>query len=410
MTFTPSLRPPSQPSPGSRSPFSSHMASKPPHRSRPQPRQAPSVLRSLLLVLGLFAGVLAFVALALLAGMLLFAGAAEADIRAGARADVRSEVSADSAAAATVVSSASAPRLITLYQGATDSAVALGVTPIGVVDAWMEKPTYRYLREALDGVEHVGLETQPNLEKVAWLDPEVIVATRFRHERVRPLLEQIAPTVFSSTVSDFRDSLELVAKATGREDRAEQLLTCWNLRVADLRTKISTVLGNAWPQKAAVVRFKSDHVRLYSSGFAGSILEELGFRQPDAAADQGWGMKLTSEENIPALDADVIFVLLEDDPAIENTYRHWTAHPLWQRLTATQAGRVYEVDTVNWIMGGGILAANAMLDDLYRHYGLAPQALSPSCALGDALGEEPSAVKEPSAIEEPSSTTDEGAA
>ncbi|WP_286985631.1 iron-siderophore ABC transporter substrate-binding protein [Halomonas sp.] len=368
------------------------------------------MLRSLLLVLGLFAGVLAFVALALLAGMLLFAGAAEADIRAGARADVRSEVSADSAAAATVVSSASAPRLITLYQGATDSAVALGVTPIGVVDAWMEKPTYRYLREALDGVEHVGLETQPNLEKVAWLDPEVIVATRFRHERVRPLLEQIAPTVFSSTVSDFRDSLELVAKATGREDRAEQLLTCWNLRVADLRTKISTVLGNAWPQKAAVVRFKSDHVRLYSSGFAGSILEELGFRQPDAAADQGWGMKLTSEENIPALDADVIFVLLEDDPAIENTYRHWTAHPLWQRLTATQAGRVYEVDTVNWIMGGGILAANAMLDDLYRHYGLAPQALSPSCALGDALGEEPSAVKEPSAIEEPSSTTDEGAA
>ncbi|WP_240184186.1 iron-siderophore ABC transporter substrate-binding protein [Halomonas sp. BN3-1] len=368
------------------------------------------MLRSLLLVLGLFAGVLAFVALALLAGMLLFAGAAEADIRAGARADVRSEVSADSAAAATVVSSASAPRLITLYQGATDSAVALGVTPIGVVDAWMEKPTYRYLREALDGVEHVGLETQPNLEKVAWLDPGVIVATRFRHERVRPLLEQIAPTVFSSTVSDFRDSLELVAKATGREDRAEQLLTCWNLRVADLRTKISTVLGNAWPQKAAVVRFKSDHVRLYSSGFAGSILEELGFRQPDAAADQGWGMKLTSEENIPALDADVIFVLLEDDPAIENTYRHWTAHPLWQRLTATQAGRVYEVDTVNWIMGGGILAANAMLDDLYRHYGLAPQALSPSCALGDALGEEPSAVKEPSAIEEPSSTTDEGAA
>ncbi len=391
MTPTPSLRPP-------------------PHsRLRPPPsRQAPSVLRSLLLVLGLFAGVLAFVALALLAGMLLFAGTAEADIRADTRTYARS----DSAAAAPAVSSASAPRLVTLYQGATDSAVALGVTPIGVVDAWMEKPTYRYLREALDGVEHVGLETQPNLEKVAWLDPDVIVATRFRHERVRPLLEQIAPTRFSSTVSDFKASLTMVAAATGREDRAEQLLACWDDRIADLRAKISTALGDAWPQKAAVVRFKSDHVRLYSSGFAGSILEELGFRQPDAAADQGWGMKLTSEENIPALDADVIFVLLENDPAIHDTYRHWTAHPLWQRLTATQAGRVYEVDTVNWIMGGGILAANAMLDDLYRHYGLSPQALSPSCALGEAPSavEEPSAIGEPSAIKEPSATTDEGAA
>ncbi len=38
------------------------------------------------------------------------------------------------------------PQIVTLYQGATDSAVALGITPIGVVDAWLEKPMYRYLR------------------------------------------------------------------------------------------------------------------------------------------------------------------------------------------------------------------------------------------------------------------------
>ena len=41
--------------------------------------------------------------------------------------------------------------------GATDSAVALGITPVGVVDSWLEKPMYRYLRGALDGVEHAHL-------------------------------------------------------------------------------------------------------------------------------------------------------------------------------------------------------------------------------------------------------------
>nr|WP_275286261.1 iron-siderophore ABC transporter substrate-binding protein [Halomonas elongata] len=263
-------------------------------------------------------------------------------------------------------------RVVTLYQGATDSAVALGLTPVGVVDAWLEKPMYLYLREALSGVEHVGLETQPNLEKVAWLDPDLIVATRFRHERVRPLLEQVAPTVATGTVFDFKASLALLAEATGREARARELLRAWDARVADFRRRIAGTLGDDWPQKAAVVRFKSDHVRLYSTGFAGSILEELGFEQPDTVQDQGWGMKLTSEENIPVLNADVIFVLLEpDDPAIARNYRHWRSHPLWQRLDAVAADRVYEVDAVNWIMGGGILAANAMLDDLYRHYGLA---------------------------------------
>nr|WP_246403912.1 iron-siderophore ABC transporter substrate-binding protein [Halomonas stenophila] len=297
-------------------------------------------------------------------------------------------------------------RVVTLYQGATDSAVALGITPVGIVDSWLEKPMYRYLRDALAGVEHVGLETQPNLEKVAWLDPDLIVATRFRHERVRPLLEKIAPTVATGTVFDFKASLALLAEATGREARARELLRDWDERVADFRRKITDELGDGWPQKAAVIRFKSDHVRIYSTGFAGSILDELGFEQPDAVHDQGWGMKLTSEENIPVMNADVIFVLLEpDDPAIAQNYRHWTAHPLWRRLDAVQDARVFEVDAVNWIMGGGLLAANAMLDDLYRHYGLDPHrghatprpampagAAVPDAAPADACAGETSAV------------------
>ena len=64
-------------------------------------------------------------------------------------------------------------------------------------DAWLEKPTYRYLRDALTNVEHVGLETQPNLEKVAWLNPDAIIASHFRHERVAPLLSAMATSVYA---------------------------------------------------------------------------------------------------------------------------------------------------------------------------------------------------------------------
>jgi len=278
------------------------------------------------------------------------------------------------------------PRIITLYQGATDSAVALGITPVGVVESWLEKPMYRYLRAPLADVAQVGLETQPNLEKIAWLDPDLIVATRFRHQRVMPLLEKTAPTLVAGKVYDFKASLMQIAEATGRQPTARALLARWDRRVADFRDKISDAPGIPWPQKAAVVRFKSDHVRIYSSGFAGSILDELGFEQPRALDDQGWGMKLTSEENIPAINADVIFVLLEpDDPAIHQNYQRWTSHPLWQQLDAVANGRVFEVDAVNWIMGGGILAANAMLDDLYAHYDLTPSAdgEAMACASGD---------------------------
>ena len=287
---------------------------------------------------------------------------------------------------------ASSPRIVTLYQGATDSAVALGLKPVGVVESWLEKPMYRYLRAALAGTQQVGLETQPNLEKIAWLDPDLIIATRFRHQRVLPLLEKTAPTVVAGPVFDFKASLSLIADATDRESRANALLEEWENRVRDFRHKISDKLASAWPQKAAVVRFKSDHMRIYSSGFAGSILDELGFQQPASIDDQGWGMKLTSEENIPVIDADVIFVLLEpDDPAIMQNYRHWASHPLWQQLGAVQDDRVFDVDAVNWIMGGGILAAHAMLDDLYRHYDLAPSSGNAwlTCRARSSQGTEP---------------------
>lgn len=277
------------------------------------------------------------------------------------------------------------PRIVTLYQGATDSAVALGLTPIGVVDSWLEKPMYRYLRDPLDGVEHVGLETQPNLEKIAWLKPDLVIASDFRHARIAPLLSAIAPTVSAPTVFNFKTTLTMVANATGREAQANELLQLWSDRVADFRQQIAARLGSEWPQKVAVVRFKSDHVRIYTSGFAGSILDELGFAQPDTLQSQSWGMKLSSTENIPVLDANALFILLEpDDPAIADNYQHWASHPLWQQLSAVQSGRVFEVDPVSWMMGGGVLAANAMLDDLYSHYGLACHTPLPN------RGEEPS--------------------
>lgn len=43
-------------------------------------------------------------------------------------------------------------RVITLFQGATDTAVALGVRPAGVVESWTDKPVYPYLRPALADV------------------------------------------------------------------------------------------------------------------------------------------------------------------------------------------------------------------------------------------------------------------
>jgi iron-siderophore transport system substrate-binding protein len=261
-------------------------------------------------------------------------------------------------------------RVVSLYQGATDTAVALGIKPVGMVESWTEKPMYRYLRPYLSGVRMLGLETQPDLEGIAWLDPDLIVAARNRHLAIFPLLEQIAPTVVIDDVYDFKTLLSVMARATGRQAQGHCLLEHWQARTGDFRSRIRRKLGDAWPTEVAILSFRADHARIYYGGFARSVLEELGFLAPEPHRQDGWGIKLTSQESIPAMDAETIFLFMEDDPAVQRTYRSWTAHPLWKNLKAVRDGEVYPVDPVAWNMGAGILAANLMLDDLYRHYRL----------------------------------------
>ncbi|PZD94497.1 iron ABC transporter substrate-binding protein [Paenibacillus sambharensis] len=268
-------------------------------------------------------------------------------------------------------------RIVTLYQGATDVAVALGVKPVGAVESWLEQPFYQYIRSDLEGVTVVGEETQPNLEEIAKLKPDLIIASKMRHEEIYGQLSQIAPTVTHETVYKFKDTVALMGNAMNKQEEADALLAEWDARVADFNGKIATKLGEEWPIEVSVLNFRADHARIYVTGFAGDILDELGFVRSELlqkeADNGGVVLKLTDKESIPSMNADVSFVFLTDpgsDEAVQKTYEEWTAHPLWNNLDSVKADQVYQIDEVTWNMGGGLISANLMLDQLYEHFGL----------------------------------------
>lgn len=261
-------------------------------------------------------------------------------------------------------------RIVTLYQGATDAAIALGVKPVGVVESWVEKPIYNYLKDDLEGVTIVGLETQPNLEEIAKLKPDLIIASKIRHEEIYDQLSQIAPTVAHETVFAFKETVDLMGKALNKEDKANELLSDWENRVADFKTKIKEKMGDKWPFEVAVLNFREDHARIYATGFAGSILAELGFERPESQQTDQPVIKLTDKENISQMNADVFYIFMSDNDAVKKTYEEWTSHPLWSNLDAVKANQVYMVNEVTWNMAGGILAANLMLDDIYDRFEL----------------------------------------
>ncbi|MDE4085372.1 iron-siderophore ABC transporter substrate-binding protein [Planococcus maritimus] len=263
-------------------------------------------------------------------------------------------------------------RVVTLYQGANDAAVALGVKPVGIVESWAEQPVYDYLKDDLDGVPIVGQETQPNLEEIAKLKPDLIIASKVRHEEVYEQLSAIAPTVAHETVFAFKETVDLMGQALNKEDEAQELVEDWDARVIDFKEKLQSEMGDEAPKHVSVLNFRADHSRIYYTGFAGSILTELGFEGPKNMEDDSLEIiKLTDKESITEMNADAFYIFMDkNDPAVVKSYEEWTSHPLWENLDAVKSNRVYEVDEIVWNLAGGILSANLMLDDMYDRFGL----------------------------------------
>ncbi|MBB6633697.1 iron-siderophore ABC transporter substrate-binding protein [Cohnella thailandensis] len=256
--------------------------------------------------------------------------------------------------------------VVTLYQGANDTAVAFGIKPAGIVESWVQQPIYEYLRQDLEGIPLLGTEDQPNLEELYKLKPDVIFATKLRHEKIYDQLSQIAPTVMIDQVYDWKDTVRLMGETMNMQDKANELMKKWDDRVNEFKTK----MGDKLPIEATITNFRADHARIFYMGYAGIILKDLGFSRPPGHDSEEWGVQLTSKESIPDMNADVIFNFNSEDEsgAVDKLYKEWTEHPLWKNLDAVKNDKVYQVDGVAWNFAGGYLSAHLMLDQINEFF------------------------------------------
>lgn len=261
-------------------------------------------------------------------------------------------------------------RVVILFNGMVDNAIALGVKPVGAVESWEEKPWYLFLRDKMEGVADVGEETQPNIEAIVALKPDLIIGTKSRHEKIYPQLSAIAPTLITETVFDWKGNLKIGAQALYKEKEAEQILQQWDKRVAEFKQKVGSSLSQT---EVSIIRFESDgSARFYVTGFAGTIFQELGLSRPKAQQVEGKTVvNLTSKEQMAQLDGNYIFDITRfeaGDPTNKQTMEAWTTHPLWKSLKGVKAGKYFPVDVITWNLSAGAMAAQSLLDDLYKYF------------------------------------------
>ena len=135
-------------------------------------------------------------------------------------------------------------RVVVLDTGELDSALSLGVTPVGAVTTAVSEDFLSYLAEGAAGVQRVGTIAEPNLEAIAALQPDLILSNKVRHEDIYPQLARIAPTVFAERVGAvWKDNLGLAAEALGREDDATAALAAYEKDAAALGASVGDPAG-----------------------------------------------------------------------------------------------------------------------------------------------------------------------
>lgn len=95
-----------------------------------------------------------------------------------------------------------------------------------------------------NGAKELFLADEINLEAIIGADPDLIVSRAEDVEPIRAELEAIAPVIAigDQSTSTWQDDLELVAAATGTEDRAQTLIDEYSTRVSALKDQYGPAL------------------------------------------------------------------------------------------------------------------------------------------------------------------------
>jgi len=253
-------------------------------------------------------------------------------------------------------------RVVVLDTGELDDALALGVKPVGAVRIDVATGFLSYLEGQTEGIEEVGTISEPNLEKIAALDPDVILSSTVRHEAIYEQLNEIAPTVLAPDLGDtWKENFLLYADALNKSEEAEQMLAAFEDQAAQLGERIGT------GKSLSIVRFLPGQIRLYSDqSFTGVILDDMGLTVPEPAIGEDTYLEL-SPEQVTTADADYLYVSTYG-PQEDTDRAEVTAGPLWQKIPAVKAGEAHELND-DLLSGIGIQAAQQILDQFERELG-----------------------------------------
>ena len=246
-------------------------------------------------------------------------------------------------------------RVVALEYSFVDALAQVGVSPVGVADDNKVDRILPQVREKIAAWQSVGTRSQPSLEVIASLKPDLIIADPSRHTAVFEELKKIAPTVmFDSRHESYQENLETAQKIGDLVGKSSEMKT----KINEHNDYIANIAKNLGVQgkKASFGTSREDKFNIQNdNGYVGSFLTTLGFAPTKLNSDQAF-VEINLEQLVME-KPEYLFIAHYRDESIA---RKWEAEPLWKAIPAVKANHVYSVDSDMWARGRGLEASKIM--------------------------------------------------
>ena len=246
-------------------------------------------------------------------------------------------------------------RVVALEYSFVDALAQVSVSPVGVADDNKVDRILPQVREKIAAWQSVGTRSQPSLEVIASLKPDLIIADPSRHTAVFEELKKIAPTVmFDSRHESYQENLETAQKIGDLVGKSAEM----KAKINDHNDYIANIAKNLGVQgkKASFGTSREDKFNIQNdNGYVGSFLTTLGFAPTKLNSDQAF-VEINLEQLVME-KPEYLFIAHYRDESIA---RKWEAEPLWKAIPAVKANHVYSVDADMWARGRGLEASKIM--------------------------------------------------
>ena len=231
-------------------------------------------------------------------------------------------------------------RVVALGWGDAETALELGVLPVGASDwlAFGGDGVGPWLKDAYTKSPKIIQTLEPSYEDILKLKPDVILDVKSSGDKDRyAKLSAIAPTVAipkggENYLASTEQQTTMIAKALGKESEGKKLLSGLDDAYAAARKAHPEFDGKS----AVVGAYTADGFGAYASTDSRStFMRNLGFTIPkaiDEQAGKAFSVHL-SDENLDLLNADLTLIL----PIYVDASKA-EADPLFQKVPSVEAG------------------------------------------------------------------------